>query len=170
MHLHVIATLRALHVLSGALWVGAAFLNAFYLVPAMRAVGPAGGAVMRNLVQVRRLPVFMNVIMGLNLLTGFVLITWTSGGFQPAWFATAAGMAFTIGALSAIVTSGIGFTVTVPTVKRIGALSAAIGSGPATPEQAQQLGALQGRMITAARIGTSLLVVATVAMAVARYL
>ena len=85
MHQHAIAFLRAIHVLSGALWVGAATLNAFFVIPSIMAAGPAGGQVMRVIVQVRRLPVFMNTVMAVTLLSGLALYWWSSSGFSAAW-------------------------------------------------------------------------------------
>jgi len=61
--------------------------------------------------------------------------------------------------------------VTVPAVKRIGQLGAAIaaGRGAPSPEQAAEMGALQRRMLDAVRVSAALLIAATIAMAVARY-
>jgi uncharacterized membrane protein len=172
MHVHAIALLRAIHILAGALWVGAALFNAAYLIPSVIAAGPAGGQVMRTLVQVRRLPVYMNTVMAVTLLSGIALYGWTSNGFSRVWLASSAGITLTGGALLALVVAGIGFVVTVPTVKRIGALGAAIAGagGPPSPAQAAEMASLQRRMLGAARLGATLLVVATLAMAMARYL
>ena len=37
---HTFAVLRAVHILAGSIWVGAAFLNAAYLIPSVMAAGP----------------------------------------------------------------------------------------------------------------------------------
>lgn len=165
------ALLRALHVLAGALWVGAATFNALYLVPAVIAAGPAGGQVMRVMVQVRRMPIFMNTVMLVTLLTGLYLYGRVSGGMNAAWLASGTGMTLTLGAVLAFVTAGIGQFVTVPTVKRIGQIGAAVAAagGPPSPEQAAEMAALQRRFLRAARVGSLLVVVATVLMAIARF-
>jgi len=170
MHVHPIALLRAVHIVAGAFWVGGVFLNAIFLIPSIMAAGPAGGAVMREMVQ-RRLPAFMNTVMATALLSGIWLYGWNSDGFHLAWIATGTGLAFTFGALCAIATAVVGAVVTVPAVKRIGQLGAAIvaGGGAPSPEQAAEMGALQRRMLDAVRVSAALLIAATIAMAVARY-
>jgi len=168
---HLLAALRALHILTGALWVGAATFNALYLIPAVLAAGPAGGRVMGILVRARRLPVFMNAVMLVTLLTGLHLYQRASGGLNPAWIASGTGLLFTIGAGFAFVTAGIGQFVTVPTVKKIGALATAMESadGPPGPERLAEMRALQGRMLAAAQIGALLVALALIFMAMARY-
>jgi hypothetical protein len=169
MHTHAIALLRAIHILAGGLWVGAAVLNAAYLIPAVMAAGPAGGQVMRVMVQVRRLPVFMNSVMGVSLLSGIWLYWQDSGGFSVVWIGSITGIAFTLGALLAFATAAVGHIVTVPTVRKIGQLGAAM-VGAASPDQAAEMAALQRRVLAAARLSAVLVVGATIAMAMARFL
>ena len=66
----------------------------------------------------------------------------------------------------------IGLTVNSPTAKRLGALTASIQAqgAPPSPEQSAQMRQLQARLGTAGRIVMVLLVLATAAMATARYL
>jgi uncharacterized membrane protein len=47
---------RLLHIVATTLWAGAAILIAGFLMPAIRAAGPGGSAVMRQLTVVRKLP------------------------------------------------------------------------------------------------------------------
>lgn len=172
MHAHAIAFLRAIHVLSGALWVGAATLNAFFVIPSIMAAGPAGGQVMRVIVQVRRLPVFMNTVMAVTLLSGLALYWWSSSGFSAAWITSATGLAFTLGALLALTTAGLGHVVMVPMAKKMGELGAALAAagGPPGPELLAEMRAVQARMLRGTRIATVLLIAATLLMAMARYL
>lgn len=171
MSAEIFTVVRALHVLAAALWVGAAVLNALFLVPAVLAAGPAGGQVMRLMIQVRRLPVYMNTVMLVTLLTGLYVMDRVSGHFHPSWLASGPGIALTTGALLAFVTAGIGFFVTVPTVKKIGALGAAMAAagGPPDPARAAEMGRLQRRMLRMAQVGSLLIVLATILMAVARF-
>ena len=46
MSAHMIALFRLLHIVAGAFLVGIAIFNAFFLFPAIKAAGPAGGQVM----------------------------------------------------------------------------------------------------------------------------
>jgi hypothetical protein len=172
MSAYVIAILRAFHIVGGSLWVGATVFNALYLIPAIAAAGPAGGQVMRILVQVRRMPVFMNSVMGVTLLSGIALYGWDAGGSWGAWVSTPMGLSLTIGAALAITVSAIGSIVAVPSVRKLGQLGAEIAKsgGPPSPEQSAEAARLQGRMLGTARLGASLLVLTAIAMAVARYL
>lgn len=172
MHLHAIALLRGIHVLAGTLWVGAAVLNTFYVLPAVIAAGPAGGQVMRVLVQVRRLPAFMNTVSLVAIASGLALYWWSSGGLNAAWLASTTGVALTLGGLLALATAGFGHAIVVPSAKRLAGLGAEIAAagGPPSPAQAAEIAALQARMLRASRIAATLLVAATLLMGVARYL
>lgn len=81
------------------------------------------------------------------------------------------GMVFGTGGVLALTALVIGLTVNAPTAKRLGELMAAIQArgGPPSPEQAAAMRALQSRLGNALRAVTLLLVLATAAMAVARY-
>ena len=71
----------------------------------------------------------------------------------------------------AIVGATVGVVVSMPAARRLGALAATIAKagGPPAPDQRAEMQRLQGRMATAAQIVAFLLVLATAAMAVARY-
>jgi uncharacterized membrane protein len=169
MPLHLIAAFRAFHVLAGALWVGGAFINVMFVVPAVQGAGPAGGAVMRQLVQVRRMPQIINAIMGINVLSGLALYAWASSGFQPSWITSPSGATFTLGAALALASVVYSLVFVKPALDRIGKLGAAIGAGPPTPAQGSEMAALQARLRRIGMVGIWLLLLATVAMAVARY-
>ncbi len=171
MHLHLFVTLRAIHVLAGSLWVGAAVLNAAFVMPSMMAVGPAGAQVMRVMAQVRRLPVFMNTVMLTTIVTGAWLYWVDSGGLRISWIRSGTGLAFTLGALLALVTAILGFTVTVPSVKRLGQVGAAVATsgGTPSPQQAAEVAALQRKLLGTARLGATLAAAAALLMAVARF-
>src|SRR5262245_62573217 len=148
MHVHPIALLRAVHIVAGAFWVGGVFLNAIFVIPSIMSAGPAGGAVMREMAQVRKLPVYMNIVMATSILSGLWLYGWNSSGFHLAWIVTGTGLTFAFGALCAIATAAIGGRVIVPTVKRISQLGAEIAAagGPPSPKQGAEMAALQRRM------------------------
>jgi len=164
--------LRFVHVVVGVCWVGAIVFIAVFLLPAVRAAGPAGGAVMQDLTQVRRVPALLTVGGILTVLSGLALYWNDSAGFaSKAWLASGTGMTFGFGAAMAILTLVIGSAVNAPTAKRIGALGGAIraAGGPASAEQAAQMQRLQTRLLNAQRLTAVLLLLATAAMSVARY-
>ena len=168
----MVLTLRVIHILAGVFWVGAALVTAAFLIPTIRAVGPAGGPVMQHITQVRKLPRY---IMGAGLLTvlsGIGLYSSASGGFTNAWMRSGTGTTFGIGGALALIALSIGLFGAMPMAKRAGALAATIAAsgGPPSAEQAAEMKRLQQRAGSLSALGSSLLVLATVAMAVARYI
>ena len=163
--------LRLVHILGGVFWVGSAIFMAAFLGPTVRAIGPAGGQVMQQLAQVRKLPMYMMGSMAATLLSGIALYWLASGGFSNSWPASGPGTTFGLGAVFAILGATIGVAVSMPAARRLGVLGATIAKsgGPPSAEQVAELQRLQGRMATATQIVAILLVLATAAMAVARY-
>jgi uncharacterized membrane protein len=163
---------RLLHIFTGVFWVGGVLLFARYIFPAARTLGPAAGPVMDHLTRVLKLPTALLGAGVVNILSGLLLFWRDSGGFQGPWMSTATGMTFGTGGLLAIIAIGIGMTVNTPTAKKLAALAAAIQAkgGPPAPEQAAELQRLQNRLGTALQTVSVLLVLATSAMALARYI
>ena len=91
---------------------------------------------------------------------------------QGAFMKTGSGMMFGTGAVFAILAFAVGMAVNLPASKRLAAVGAAAAArgGPPTPEEQAELQRLQGRMSTASNIVMVLLVLATGAMAIARYM
>jgi uncharacterized membrane protein len=168
----VVLLLRLFHIGSGVFWVGGILLFARFLFPTARALGPAAGPVMDHMNRVLKLP---NALLGaaiVNILSGVMLYWRDSGGFQGAWMRTGTGMTFGTGGLLAILALVIGVTVNRPTAERMGALGASIQAkgGPPSPEQSAEMQRLMNRLGTALRMISVLLVLATAAMALARYI
>ena len=166
----MIILLRFIHIISGAFWFGAIMFNARFLMPSIKAAGPAGGAVMAQLNQ-RKLT---NALMGaaiLNVVSGVWMMFALSGGDMAAWMRLPANQVFSTGGTLAIVALIIGMIMNPPAVKRIGAIvgAAAKRGGPPTAEEAAQIEALQARLRTGTVIVATLLFLAVTAMAVARY-
>lgn len=167
----IIAILRVLHILGGVFWVGVAIFIAAFLGPSLRAVGPAGGAVMTQLTQVRRLPLWMMVAMSVTLIAGFLLYWANARTGGSAWLGSGPGRTFGLGGLLALAGGVLGMAVTAPTGRKLGALGAALAAAGRAPtaEELATLQTLQRRLATAATAVAVLVSLATVAMAVARY-
>ena len=166
----IVVVLRLFHIGAGVFWVGGVLMFARFIFPAVQAVGPAAGPFMDQLTRVRQLP---RALLGAGFVTslsGLLLYWHDSAGFQGAFMSSVPGMTFGTGGLLAIVALVIGLTVNAPTAKRLGALAAAAQGAPPSPEQSAQMQQLQARLGAAARIVMVLLVLATAAMATARYL
>jgi uncharacterized membrane protein len=167
----VILLLRLFHIGTGVFWVGGILIFARFLFPTVLALGPAAGPVMDHMNRVLKLP---NSLIGaavVNILSGFLLYWRDSGGFQGAWMSSGTGMTFGTGGVFAILALVIGLSVNAPTAKQLGALGAAIQAkgGPPSPDQAAEMQRLQKRLGVALRAVAILLVLATAAMALARY-
>jgi uncharacterized membrane protein len=169
--LATVQLLRVVHVLIGVLWVGAIVFMAVFLMPGVRAAGPAGGAVMQQLMQARRLPRWLMTAAILTILSGIGLYWVDSAGFRSAWLGSGPGRVFGLGGAFAIVAAILGMVVNSPTAHRRTALAARVqGSGrPPAPDEAAEMQRLQARLGWATSVVAGLLVLATLAMAVARY-
>ena len=166
-----VIVLRLLHILGGVFWVGAAWMIAGFLYPTANASAPEGPKFLQRLFQ-SRLPAVVSAAAGLNILAGLLLYWRDSGGLRLDWITTRAGLAFTVGAVAAIVAFVIGIAVTKPAADRMGALGKEIQAAgkPPTPEQAAEMQRLGKRTFDAATWVAMLLAIALITMSVARYL
>ena len=164
--------LRVIHVLFGVFWAGTAMFNAFFLIPAVRALGPNGGAVMQEIAGKRKLPIYFLVAGILTVLSGIALYWHDSQGFGNGFMRSGGGMTFGIGGAIALITLLLGLFVVTPLAVHAGALGGAIAAGgkPPTPEQAAEMKGLQMKLGKMAAVAATLLTLTTIAMAVARYI
>jgi uncharacterized membrane protein len=164
--------LRLVHIVVGVFWVGAVAFVAFFLVPSLEAAGPAGGAVMRQLTQQRRMPAWLSASGGLTILAGLLLYWHDSGGFSSAeWMRSGPGLTFGVGAVLAIAGIGVGTGVNVPAARELGVIMARaqVAGGAPAPDDLAAARRLQARLATGARVSAVLLLLAAAAMSVARY-
>ena len=169
--LFALYALRILHVVVGVFWVGTVVFMAAFLTPSLRAAGPAGGAVIQQLMGARRLPLWIMGAMVLTLLSGFGLYWRDSAGFQSAWLSSGAGQVFGLGGAVALAASILGTAINMPTARRLTDISGRLQAAgrPPTPDEQATLATLQARLSRASVVAAVLLVAATALMAVARY-
>jgi len=163
--------LRLLHIILGVFWVGAVTFIAFLLVPSLRAAGPAGGAVMEQLIA-RRMPLWLMGAAILTVLSGFGLYWHDSAGFSSStWLASGPARTFGFGAVMAVIAVVVGMAVNSPAASRLGALGARIKAAgrPPSPDELAEIQRLQQRLARASVLQALLLLLAAAAMAVARY-
>ena len=163
--------LRTLHVVVGAFWVGVVVFIAAFLVPSVRAAGPAGGVVMQQLVQVRRLSTWLVGAGVLTLLSGIALYWRDSAGFQSAWLGSGPGRAFGLGGVLGPEAIVVGTAVNSPTARELEAITGRVAAAarPPVPEEIATIQRLQARLARAMIVTAVLLLLASTAMAVARY-
>jgi hypothetical protein len=164
--------LRILHIFTGAFWAGATIYLALFILPAVRALGPDGSRFMAQLMKTRKLPIFMNIVAFLNILTGLRLMMIVSNNFNGAWFGSHFGISISIGMVAALGAFTIGFFVSRPTAAKMNAIGAAISAagGPPTGEQTAQLTALRAKMMKSIIIMSWHLAAAVIFMSMAKYL
>ena len=167
----MIYVLRFVHIVGGVFWVGSAMFAAILLAPALRAVGPGAGPVMNQLVKVRKMPILMMASGLATMIAGTWLLMIASAGQPEVFMRSGPGQTYGIGGLLAIVAFVLGMAVNMPASKRLAALGAAAAArgGPPTADESAEMQRLQGRISVASQIVTVLLVLATGAMAIARY-
>ena len=165
-------TLRVLHVAAGVFWAGATWMLAGILTPAVKDVGKPGQQVMRNLIQKRKLTMYLGVSGIITVLTGLLLYWRVSSGLNMSWLTSGRGISLTIGGVAGLLTLIIGFAVNRPSAERLGELGAQVAAseGPPEPEVMQELQSLQARLEAAGVWTAILLAVAVVAMAGAEQL
>jgi hypothetical protein len=163
--------LRLLHIGLGVFWAGSLVFLALFLEPSVRAAMPESGKVMQQLAK-RRLLDIMPVVALVTILTGIELFRRVSGNFDVMWLHTPNGLALAVGGIAAIVGFGVGMLVMRPAQLKAMALGpqAAQAEGAEKERLTAQAQAERDRARTGLRWVASLLTIAVVLMAVARYL
>jgi hypothetical protein len=163
--------MRLVHVLLGVFWAGTLMFTALFLTPSIRDAGPEGAKVAAGLLRRRFLDV-MPVVALLTILSGLWLYWRVSGGFQPTYVHSAAGVTLAIGALAAILALTLGLAILRPSMLRAAALSQTAATAAPAEREAQlaTAQALRARAAGAGRVVALLLAVAVATMALARYL
>ena len=164
--------LHVLHIVAGVLWAGGAILMGFFVAPSALATRPESGRFMQYLTGSRKLPVFMTIYAWVTVICGVAMFAPAMGNFDAGVMRSPRGITLTIGALIALAAFFEGMIFIAPAASKIGQLGQAIaasGKGP-TPEQAQQMQALQGKLGRGTARGAVMLLLAVVCMAAARWL
>ena len=164
--------LRVVHIVTGVIWVGSLFVVVVFVQPTAAALGPTGAPFMSELRRRRFVDVvFIDAVF--TVLAG-ALLYWHDWHVFPSfgdWLGSSFGTWLTVGALLAISGLVVAATLTRPTIGRLVALGKQVAESGATPspEMTARVGTLQRRLVVAERVSFSLVVLAVVAMASARY-
>ena len=162
--------LRLLHILAGTFWVGATLVNAYFLLPSVRAVGPSAAPVMIQIMQQRRMQLWLNVAMSVAILAGLGLFGVHESSAHGAFSRSRMGMVLLVGAVLAIAAAGVGGAMVQPAGRKLGAIAQRAGSGPPAADARGEVAALQARVGRGVNIMAVLLLLSAAAMAAARYL
>jgi uncharacterized membrane protein len=166
-----ILVLRLIHIGAGAFWVGAVFTFFLFVQPTAVALGPEGQKFTYNLLHHRRLPAVILSSAAVTVLAGILLLVLTSNGFDPDLLFGVSRVGYTVGGVVAILTFAVGALYVFP---RTSVVEQTIGrllteGRPPTPDEQQTLARVARESRAAGWIVLAGLVIATVAMATARY-
>ena len=154
---------RAAHILTASLWIGAAALLTLYIMPAIRSAGAAGGTVVAESMR-RGLGVFMASVAGTTILSGAWLFWIRFQVSGAAGMHSNGGIALTLGALAGFVAMILGGAILGRTSRDLAALAAA----PANDETGARIAALHRRGAAISKVTLTLLVAALLLMVLSR--
>jgi hypothetical protein len=162
--------LRLIHILAGVFWVGAAITLAGFVLPSVRAGGPAAGSFMREIGR-RKLPPSITLAALFTILSGVGLYWRQSALSNGTWARSPMGITIGIGAVFALVAGILGGTFARSTGTRLMVLGQEIMAtgGPPSGLQREEMERLQDRLIRITSFLVVLLVIATAMMAIGRY-
>jgi uncharacterized membrane protein len=158
-------TIRVIHVLGACIWLGAAFFAAWFLLPAMREVGPDAGKVMAA-VQKRGWLVVLPIIATTTVLTGFWLYRPYMGAEGNA--AKYLGYGGVIGVLALILGAGVVSRLMNGAVK-LSAEATAMTDATKRAAAMSKANEMRAKALTWARIVSLLVILAAVLMSMAMY-
>jgi len=166
-----VLSIRAIHVLLAAFWLGAAGLLALFIEPAVTEAGPAGGAVMQALMR-RGMTRVLTWVGVFTVLSGLYLLWVRSGHFASAYMGAPHGILISTGGLFGLIALMLGVHLTRPAVTALAAVGARItaSNAPPTPEDLSEMGRLRGRLRLSMRLVALSLVAAILCMAVGSHL
>jgi len=167
----MLLVLRLLHIASGVFWAGGSIFAARFIMPALKAAGPAAGPVMAELGK-RGIPVAMMGAALVNVASGIWLMVIDASGAPGVFMQSTTRRTLALGGGLAILAVLLGVTVGMPMQRRMGQITAAAQKrgGPPSPDEAAELQRLGQRSGTLGVVAAVLLFLATAAMATARYM
>jgi hypothetical protein len=163
--------LRLAHVVAGAAWVGGAFAMILLVSKTARLRGAEGDVFMSTLLTEGKATRYFEIAAVTTVVAGALLYWRASNGFQVSWITSPSGIAFTIGGVAALVSLVWGGLVVGPAGKRAAAIEADVAAAGGVPSHAQrtELDGIRSRLGKFAVADLTLLGIAVVTMATARY-
>jgi Na+/glutamate symporter len=164
---YLIWLLRIIHIVAGVFWVGGTLFMTFFVGPAIGATGEAGQKFVGHLMNNLKLSNRMSTAAGLTILAGLILFGLDARAGE-AWLRSSFATGLSIGAAFAIL--GMIFGILIGrTTKAMAELGAQMQGKP-TQSQLSQMQSIQTQQATYSRVSAISLILATIFMAIARYL
>jgi uncharacterized membrane protein len=164
-------TVRVLHVLLAALWLGGTAFIVFFVMPALEKTGTAAAPMMGAMAR-RGINPFMNAVGGITTLAGFWLYWHLTGGFQPALSGTMAARVFGAGGVAGLLAVIIGGALVARSGRKMGEFGGKALSLPEGSERKSLMAQSDAMRLRATRWGRVMLVlqiIALVLMAIGHY-
>jgi uncharacterized membrane protein len=163
--------LRLIHILGGAFWLGAAVTMFLFLQPTAQATAPEGQRFMLHLLRNRRFSEVVLLAASLTAVAGAILFWRDTGGLQLASMTQPQGLGFSVGGIAGGLALLLFVFVGYPAGRRMIAIGSRLEAERRPPSDDEQR-VLTTTQHTLSRVGVTvlvLLVIATAAMATARY-
>jgi hypothetical protein len=165
--IYLIWLLRIIHIVGGVFWVGGTLMMTFFIAPTIGSTGESGQRFVGHLMNNLKFSNRMAIAAGSTILAGFILYALDARA-GTAWLRSSFAIGLGIGAAFALI--GFVFGILIGrTTKAMAQLGAQIQGKP-SPEQMNQLQTLGKRQGTYSAIAATTLVLATIFMAIARYM
>lgn len=167
MEIYLIWLLRIIHIVAGVFWVGGTLIMTFFIGPATGATGESGQKFVGHLMNNLKFSNRMSAAAGLTVLAGLILFGLDARA-GAAWLRSGFATGLSIGAGFALI--GLIFGIMIGRTTQAMAELGARMQGKPSPDQLAQMQAIQKRQATFSMISAWALILATIFMAIARYL
>ena len=165
--IYLIWLLRIIHIVAGVFWVGGSLIMTFFVVPTIAAIGEPGQKFVGHLMNNLKFSNRMAIASGSTILAGFILYGLDARA-GANWLRSDFAIGLGIGAVFALIGFVLGMLVG-RTTKAMAQLAGQIQGKP-SPNQLEEMQAIRKRQATLSMSSTVAIVLATVFMAIARYL
>ena len=167
----LVIVLRLLHIIAGVFWVGAALMLTFFISPTVGATKEAGQGFMRHFMGKTKFNIAMWTSALTTVIAGAILYWLDSDGFTSAWMGSGPGIGFGVAAIFAFLglLLGIFQSRNSNAMAKLGEQIQSQGTPP-SPEQVARLQSLGKALGIGGTLNAAFLILATVGMAIARYL
>ncbi len=163
--------LRLVHIMAGAFWVGAALMMTFFISPTVNATQDSGRNFMRHFMGKTKFNLVMWSAALLTVIAGSILYWIDSSALQSSWMSTGPGIGYSISAMFAF----FGLLVGVFQNRNSNGMAALGGQihaqgSPPSPEQASQMQKFGKALALGGKLNALFLTLATLGMAIARFM
>lgn len=165
-------SVRVLHVLLAAVWIGSTVFLFGLLMPVIEQAGAEGGPVMMGIHR-RGLAAYMGSISGLTVLSGFWLFWRFTAGFDPTISGSPSGIAYSIGGTAGLLAVILGGGVIGRSANKVFTIltqAAPLHDGSEKAGLMQAAALLRRRMVAFSKVVLALQFIALSTMAIAHYL